>query len=95
MTDSNVLQRNDSDEQGSQGDDEQGGKDSHPGNDLVRCDIADENKDWCGHIVLNGDWVTNHQDVEKSRFIAISEAKSFTKWNVLIGPITFPEISRK
>lgn len=74
-----MLQRKQYNEHGSQDEDEQEVKDDRPGNGLVRCDIADENKDWCGHIILNEDWVANHQDGEKSRFIAISEAKSFTK----------------
>lgn len=54
--------------------------DPGPGERLVRCDIADENKDWCGHIVLNEDWMDNHKKAsdQKARFIAISEAKSFT-----------------
>lgn len=79
MIGSHVLQRKHSNEQGSQDEDEKGNEADRPGNGLVRCDIADENKDWCGHIVLNEDWVANHQDGEKSRFIAMSEAKSFTK----------------
>lgn len=55
-------------------------KDTRPGQGLVRCDVADENKDWCGHIVLNEDWVDNYERAgsQKARFIAISEAKSFT-----------------
>ncbi|KIW72051.1 hypothetical protein PV04_00274 [Phialophora macrospora] len=46
-------------------------------NDLQRCNIADDNRDWCGTIVLGWQQV---KDLTKGshEFIAISEAKSFT-----------------
>lgn len=49
---------------------------SSPGDGLVRCDVADDNNDWCGHIVLNEDWARPRGGT-KRHFIAISEAKSF------------------
>lgn len=51
---------------------------SSPGEGLVRCDVADINNDWCGHIVLNEDWVRQGNG-KMWHFIAISEAKSFTR----------------
>ena len=52
---------------------------SPPGKGPVRCDVADDNSDWCGHIVLNEeDWAGQH-DGTKCSFIAVSEAKSFTQ----------------
>lgn len=51
---------------------------SDPGDGLVRCDLADKNKDWCGHIVLNRDWA-EAEDGKEFNFIALSQAKSFTK----------------
>lgn len=49
-----------------------------PGEGLERCDVADDNNDWCGHIVLNKDWAIAQRG-KKCHFIAISEAKSFTQ----------------
>lgn len=51
---------------------------SSPGDGLVRCDVADDNNDWCGHIVLNEDWARPRGGT-KRHFIAMSEAKSFTQ----------------
>lgn len=51
---------------------------SPPGDGLVRCDVADGNNDWCGHIVLNEDWARPRGGT-KRHFIALSEAKSFTQ----------------
>ncbi|KUI67801.1 hypothetical protein VM1G_03533 [Cytospora mali] len=42
-----------------------------PGEGLVRCDIADENADWCGHILLNEDWMNEERDGQKWHFIAL------------------------
>lgn len=50
-----------------------------PGEGLVRCDIADENGDWCGHIVLNEDWIDETRGGRKWHFIAISDARSFAR----------------
>lgn len=50
-----------------------------PGDGLVRCDIADENGDWCGHIVLNEDWIDGTREGQKWHFIAISDARSFAR----------------
>ncbi len=49
-----------------------------PGKGLYRYDIADENGDWCGSLVLNEEWIKKSQR-SKHQFIAISEAKAFTK----------------
>jgi Heterokaryon incompatibility protein (HET) len=48
---------------------------------LRRYDIADENGDWCGSIVIDDDgWMGGGKGAGSSRqsFIALSEAKSFT-----------------
>lgn len=52
---------------------------SPPGEGLVRCDIADVNADWCGHIVLNETYIKAKESNPMMNFIALSEAKSFTK----------------
>ncbi|KAI8188027.1 hypothetical protein K4K51_007637 [Colletotrichum sp. SAR 10_75] len=44
---------------------------------LARYHIADEMGDWCGSVVLEGEWAAKASD--KQEFIAISEAKSFTR----------------
>ncbi|KIW95025.1 uncharacterized protein Z519_03606 [Cladophialophora bantiana CBS 173.52] len=49
---------------------------SLPG-DLQRCNIADDNGDWCGTIVLGQQQVKEFIQA-RHEFIAISEAKSFT-----------------
>ncbi|KAL9132439.1 MAG: hypothetical protein Q9175_006387 [Cornicularia normoerica] len=49
-----------------------------PGKGLCRYDIADEIGDWCGSLVLDEEWITKSQR-SKHDFIAISEAKAFTK----------------
>ena len=49
-----------------------------PGNGLCRYDIADEIGDWCGSLVLDEEWTTKSQR-SKHEFIAISEAKAFTR----------------
>jgi len=49
-----------------------------PGEGLIRCDIADKAGDWCGTIVLNEKWIENRAGT-LLQFIAISDAKSFTK----------------
>lgn len=49
-----------------------------PGKGLCRYDIADEIGDWCGSLVLDEEWITKSQR-SKQEFIAISEAKTFTK----------------
>ena len=46
--------------------------------ELIRCDIADEVGDWCGSIVLDPQWIMEKKS-SKQEFIAISEAKNFTK----------------
>ena len=51
---------------------------SCPGDGLVRCDVADGNGDLCGHIVLSENWIQGREG-HKWNFIAISDAKSFTK----------------
>lgn len=49
-----------------------------PGKGLRRYDIADEMGDWCGSLVLDEAWIAkSHRS--KLDFIAISEAKAFTK----------------
>ncbi len=48
------------------------------GKGLSRYDIADEMGDWCGSLVLDEQWITKSQR-SKHNFIAISEAKGFTK----------------
>ena len=49
-----------------------------PGKGLCRYDIADEMSDWCGSLVLDEAWIAkSHRS--KLDFIAISEAKAFTK----------------
>jgi Heterokaryon incompatibility protein (HET) len=45
---------------------------------LCRCDIVDENGDWCGSLVLNEDWIRN-TECSRHNFIAISDAKAFTQ----------------
>jgi hypothetical protein len=52
---------------------------SPPGDGLVRCDIADDNADWCGHIVLNESYIKAKESDPRMEFIALSDAKSFTK----------------
>ncbi|KAK7733322.1 hypothetical protein SLS53_008219 [Cytospora paraplurivora] len=54
-------------------------EEASPGEGLVRCDVADENGDWCGHIVLNGNWINDWRQERKWHFIAISDARSFSK----------------
>ena len=49
-----------------------------PGKGLCRYDIADEIGDWCGSLVLDEQWITKSRR-SKHDFIAISEAKAFTK----------------
>ncbi|KAJ0383033.1 hypothetical protein COL922a_011307 [Colletotrichum nupharicola] len=44
---------------------------------LARYHIADEMGDWCGSVVLEAEWAAKASD--KQEFIAISEAKSFTR----------------
>ncbi|KAI8268727.1 hypothetical protein K4K58_004428 [Colletotrichum sp. SAR11_239] len=44
---------------------------------LARYHIADEMGDWCGSVVLEAEWAGKASD--KQEFIAISEAKSFTR----------------
>lgn len=51
---------------------------SSPGQGLCRYDIADEIGDWCGSLVLDQQWI-EQAPVGKHEFIAISEAKSFTR----------------
>ena len=45
---------------------------------LVRCHIGDSIGDWCGSIVLDAEWLKS-QTAAKQEFVAISEAKRFTK----------------
>lgn len=47
---------------------------------LCRCDIADNNGDWCGSIVLDEQWLTSRRELEGSKFefLALSDAKGFT-----------------
>lgn len=49
-----------------------------PGKGLRRYDMADEIGDWCGSLVADEEWMTKSQR-SKHDFIAISEAKAFTK----------------
>ena len=49
-----------------------------PGKGLCRYDIADEVGDWCGSLVLDEAWITKSRR-SKYDFIAISDAKAFTK----------------
>ena len=49
-----------------------------PGKGLGRYDIADEIGDWCGSLVLDTEWFTKSRRSDHE-FIAISEAKAFTK----------------
>ena len=49
-----------------------------PGKGLCRYDIVDEIGDWCGSLVLDEKWITKSRR-SKHDFIAISEAKAFTK----------------
>ncbi|KAF7538849.1 hypothetical protein G7054_g2594 [Neopestalotiopsis clavispora] len=58
---------------------EEATKASPPGDGLVRCDIADDNADWCGHIVLNESYIKAKESDPRMEFIALSDAKSFTK----------------
>lgn len=52
---------------------------------LTKFDISDAVGDWCGSIILDSTWVSNQEkmghEVDGSRrdFLAISDAKSFTK----------------
>ncbi|KAK3376334.1 heterokaryon incompatibility protein-domain-containing protein [Lasiosphaeria ovina] len=47
------------------------------GEGLARCHVADQSHDWCGTVVLDREWITAHGGT-LCRFIALSEAKSFT-----------------
>ncbi|KAB5515013.1 hypothetical protein GE09DRAFT_1294941 [Coniochaeta sp. 2T2.1] len=47
------------------------------GEGLARCHVADQSHDWCGTVVLDQEWATAHSGTP-CRFIALSEAKSFT-----------------
>jgi hypothetical protein len=47
-------------------------------NGLVRCHIGDSIGDWCGSIILDESWVASMKSA-RQEFIAISEAKKFTK----------------
>lgn len=49
-----------------------------PGKGLSRYDIADETGDWCGSLVLDEQWITKSRR-SKQNFIALSDAKTFTK----------------
>ncbi|KAF2028212.1 hypothetical protein EK21DRAFT_70319, partial [Setomelanomma holmii] len=49
-----------------------------PVSSLVRANIADTFGDWCGSIMLDGQWINNAKRA-KQEFIAISEAKKFTE----------------
>ena len=49
-----------------------------PGKGLSTYDIADEIGDWCGSIVLDEQWITKSRR-SKHEFIALSDAKTFTK----------------
>lgn len=49
-----------------------------PGKGLSRYDIADETGDWCGSLVLDEQWITKSRR-SKHEFIALSDAKTFTK----------------
>lgn len=49
-----------------------------PGKGLCRYDIADDIGDWCGSLVLDEKWIRKSWR-SKHDFIAISEAKAFTK----------------
>ncbi|OCL09073.1 HET-domain-containing protein [Glonium stellatum] len=52
--------------------------DKNPSPQLSYCDIVDKERDWCGSIVLNHEWIRENQG-SLFYFIAISEAKAFTK----------------
>lgn len=54
---------------------------SRPGRGLVRCDVADKNGDWCGHVVVSEDWLPPPPGGggRLHHFIALSDAKSFSK----------------
>lgn len=45
---------------------------------LCQCDIVDKEGDWCGSIVLDDNWIRERQG-HIFQFIAISDAKTFTK----------------
>ncbi|KAL9066214.1 MAG: hypothetical protein Q9157_007222 [Trypethelium eluteriae] len=45
---------------------------------LVRCHIGDSFGDWCGSVFLDGKWVDGTRSA-RQEFIAISEAKKFTR----------------
>ncbi|KAK0713670.1 heterokaryon incompatibility protein-domain-containing protein [Lasiosphaeria miniovina] len=47
------------------------------GEGLARCHVADQSHDWCGTVVLDREWTAAHGGT-LCRFIALSEAKSFT-----------------
>jgi hypothetical protein len=49
-----------------------------PDTGLSRCHIGDQAGDWCGSIVVNTDWILP-RDGRMFNFIALSEAKAFTK----------------
>jgi hypothetical protein len=49
-----------------------------PGRDLRYFDIADKMGDWRGSVVLNENWIGD-RDGSLFQFIAISDAKKFTK----------------
>ena len=49
-----------------------------PGKGLSRYDIVDESGDWCGSLVLDEQWITKSRR-SKHEFIALSDAKTFTK----------------
>ena len=49
-----------------------------PQRQLLRCDIADDGGDWCGSIEVPDEWMSGVKS-RRSHFIAISDAKAFTK----------------
>lgn len=61
---------------------------SGPVSGLCQCDVVDQAGDWCGAITLPKNWIERYEG-RPLQFIAISDAKSFTReecpvWNYYI-----------
>lgn len=50
-----------------------------PGEELARLDVLNQHRDWCGTVVLDKSWATEH-DNKLCQFIALSDARKFTEY---------------
>ena len=63
---------------------------SRPEKGLCRYDIADQIGDWCGSLMFDDKWIKD-SNVSQHEFIAISDAKAFTKEECGVWTYYIPE----